>query len=252
MKYGMPSLLEFNTILENVEFAKENGLNFIELNMDLPYCQNIDTDTLDKYNFEFTMHLSEKLNLAELNNYLRKSYLDEAIRQINLGIKNKIRRYTIHIDSGIYFTLPDEKVYLNEKYIDIYKDNFDKSCKMLNNIAKDNNIYINFENTKIHDFTKEAINIINKYDNLGFTLDIGHNEKNGNKAFKEFLFTNKIRHVHMHDYDGKKDHLTIGTGIIDIDKYKNILINNYVVIEVKKKKELTDSINYLIKFKYFN
>ena len=250
MKYGMPCLLEFNTILENVELAKDNGLDFVELNMDLPYCQNI--NNISKYNFCFTMHLSEKLNLAELNNHLRKSYLDEAIRQINLGIKNEIKRYSIHIDSGIYFTLPEGKVYLNEKYIDIYKDNFDKSCKLLNKIANNHNIYINFENTKIHNFTKEAINIIKKYDNLGFTLDIGHNEKNENKAYPLFLKTNKIRHIHLHDYDGKKDHLTIGKGTINISKYKNVLNNNYVVIEVKKKKELIDSINYLIKFKYFN
>ena len=41
MKYGMPTLVEFDSILENVKFAKENNLDFIELNMDLPYCFNI-------------------------------------------------------------------------------------------------------------------------------------------------------------------------------------------------------------------
>ena len=162
MKYGMPSLVEFNTIEENILFAKKNSLSFIELNMDLPYCQK--NLNLSKYNFDFTMHLSEELNVAELNNNLCKAYLKESIRQIRLGIKNGIKRYTIHLDSGVYFTLPNRKFYLNEKYIDIYQKNLENSCKILNDLAKNNNIMINFENTKIHDFTNLAIKIIMKYD----------------------------------------------------------------------------------------
>jgi sugar phosphate isomerase/epimerase len=240
MKWGMPSLVEFNSIEENVSFAKANNLSFVELNMDLPYCQN--KLCLSKYNFDFTMHLSEELNVAELNDNLRKAYLKEAIRQINIGIKNGIRRYTIHLDSGVYFTLPNEKYYLNEKYCDIYQNNFNNSCKVLNDLAKDNNIMINFENTKIHNFIYSAIDIINQYEYLGFTLDIGHNEKNDNKAYSLFKKSNKIRHIHMHDYDGKNDHLAIGDGIIDFTKYKNEIKNNYVVIEVKEKNQLISSI----------
>ena len=240
MKLGMPSLIEFNSIKENVSFAKENNLSFIELNMDLPYCQK--DLNLKNFNFDFTMHLSEELNVSELNNYLRKSYLKECIRQIKLGIKNNIKLYTIHIDSGVYFTLPCGKLFLNEKYKSIYQENFNDSCKILNDIAKNNNIMINFENTKIHSFTPLAINIINKYEYLGFTLDIGHNEKDDNKAYNLFKKSNKIRHIHMHDYDGKSDHLAIGDGTIDFIKYKNELGKNFVVVEIKEKKQLISSI----------
>ncbi len=208
--------------------------------MDLPYCQK--KINLCKYNFDFTMHLSEELNVAELNNYLRKAYLKESIRQIRLGIKNGIKRYTIHIDSGVYFTLPDEKIYLNEKYIDIYQKNLEDSCNILNDLAKSNNIMINFENTKIHDFTSLAFETIMKYDYLGFTLDIGHNEKNDNKAYKLFKNSGKIHHIHMHDFDGKSDHLAIGAGTIDFTKYKNEIKNNYIVIEVKAKEQLISSV----------
>lgn len=240
MIYGMPSLIEFNSIEENVLFAKANNLDFIELNMDLPYCQNL--SNLGKYHFNFTMHLSEELNVGELNNYLCQAYLKEAIRQINLGIKNGIIRYTIHLDSGVYFTLPSEKIFLNEKYQSIYEKNFEDSCKVLNDLAKENNIMINFENTKIHSFTHLAIEIINKFEYLGFTLDIGHNEKNENKAYPLFKESNKIRHIHMHDFDGKSDHLAIGDGFIDFSKYKNELTKNYIVVEVKDAKQLTASI----------
>jgi len=245
MKYGMPTLVTFDNIDENVIFAENNNLDFIELNMDLPYCQDISDGKLKKYDIEFTMHISEEINVGELNESLRTSYLNEAIRQIELGIKNDVKKFNLHIDSGVYFTLPDKKFFLNEKFIDTYIYQLNESCKVLNEFAKDNNISINFENTKIHEFTNNAIQIINQYKYLGYTLDIGHNEKNGNKAYPKFLESNKIRHIHLHDYDGKTDHLTIGKGVIDLEKYKEVLENNYIVIEIKVEDELTNSINYL-------
>lgn len=245
MIYGMPSLVEFNSILENVNFAKKNDLKFIELNMDLPYCQNIKDSELLRYDMEFTMHISEKINVAELNDNLRKLYLKEAIRQIKLGISNNIKKYNIHIDSGVYFTMPNGKFFLNEKYQNIYETNLNKSCRILNDIAKEYNVKINFENTKIQKFTGAAIKIINNYENLGFTLDVGHNEKNKNKAFPLLNETNKIRHIHLHDFDGNNDHLTVGKGIIDFTKYSNVLKDNYIVIEVKQATELEESIEYL-------
>lgn len=245
MKYGMPTLVEFNSILENYKFAKKHNLDFIELNMDLPYCQNLKKDSLSKFDIEFTMHVSETIDIASLNDHIRKNNLKEAIRQIKIGINNDIKKFTLHINSGVYFTLPDGKFFLNEKYNDIYVKNLAKSCQVLNKFAKDNNIEINFENTNIHSFTKEAINIIFKYEYLGFTLDIGHNEKNSGKAFPLLNVTNKIKHIHLHDYDGKKDHLPIGSGIIDFSKYIDNLKVNYVVIEIKQTNELIESINYI-------
>ena len=67
------------------------------------------------------MHVSEEVNVADLNPKLRLHYLNEAVRQIKLGIQNHIKKFNIHIDSGVYFTLPDGKFFLNEKYIEIYK-----------------------------------------------------------------------------------------------------------------------------------
>lgn len=144
MKFGMPTLVTFNSIEENVKFAKANNLDFIELNMDLPYCLDIQNQKLGKYDIEFTMHISENINVSELNDFLRESYLNEAVRQIKLGIKNNIKKFNLHIDSGVYFTLPDKKFFLNEKYENIYASHLNESCKVLNKLAKANNISINF------------------------------------------------------------------------------------------------------------
>ena len=246
MTIGMPTLVEFDTILENVEFAKKNHLDFIELNMDLPYCQAM--DHLSDYSILFTMHLSEEIHIADLNERLRKAYLEEAIREITLGIKNGIKRYTIHFDSGVYFTLPEGKTFLNEKYLVLYQSHFEDSCRKLEKLAEENDLMINFENTKIHSFIQSAVDIVHKYPHLGFTLDIGHNEKDGDQAYPLFYQTGKIRHIHMHDTDGKKDHLAIGPGNVDFTKYKDLFQDNYVVLEVKKSEDLQLSVQNIKEF----
>jgi hypothetical protein len=39
MQYGMPTLIEYKSLKENVELCRALGLDFIELNMNLPQYQ---------------------------------------------------------------------------------------------------------------------------------------------------------------------------------------------------------------------
>ena len=115
MKFGMPTLIEFNSIEENIELAKALNLDFIELNLDLPYCNLPGTELLDlsnKYNIEFTAHLSEKLDVAELDNDLRLAYLNKIEKIIRWGTSNNITKYNLHLDPGIHFSLPDKKIFI--------------------------------------------------------------------------------------------------------------------------------------------
>ena len=77
MKFGMPAMIEYTSIEENIKLAKKLNLSFVELNLDLPYCVlNNKLRTLaKKYNIEFTVHLSEKLDVGELDNDIREAYL---------------------------------------------------------------------------------------------------------------------------------------------------------------------------------
>ena len=65
--FGMPTLIELNSIKENVELCKELNLNFIELNMNMPYC------TILGYN-ENDTSVKVELNdfISELNEYQKK------------------------------------------------------------------------------------------------------------------------------------------------------------------------------------
>lgn len=53
-----------------------------------------------------------------------------------------------------------------------------------------------------------------------------------------------IRHMHIHDFDGKKEHKELDSGLIDVEKYLNFCKskNIYAVIEIKKMQELVNSI----------
>ena len=112
----MPILVELHSLEENVKLAQELNLDFIELNLDIPYCflESLDTTLLDSN--AFTIHLSEKIDVGELNDSLRKFYLNEIERIISFGTKHHILKYNIHLDPGIHFSLPDKKIFIYEEY----------------------------------------------------------------------------------------------------------------------------------------
>lgn len=251
----MPILVELHSLEENIELCKNLNLDFIELNLDIPYCflENIDSKLLKENSF--TIHLSEKVDVGELNNSLRKFYLSEIEKIISIGTKHNIFKYNLHLDPGIHFSLPDRKVFIYQEYITDYLKAYENSCDVLSNIANKYNAIILFENVKIETYTLKAIEIISNYDNLFFTLDLGHNIRYENIAKEQFLkFDNKIRHIHLHDFNGSKDHQELFTGILNIKgelefcKSKNL----DVVIEVKREKELINSVNKLHQSSFIN
>ena len=244
----MPILVEFHSLAENIELCHELNLDFIELNLDIPYCfpENMDSKLLKENNF--TLHLSEKVDVGELNNSLREFYLNEIEKIISFGTKYNIFKYNLHLDPGIHFSLPDKKVFIYQEYLNDYLKAYKSSCDILSNIAKRYNAIILFENVKIETYTLKAIEIISSYDNLFFTLDLGHNIRYGNIAKEKFLkYDNKIKHIHLHDFNGLKDHQELFIGILNIKeeldfcKSKNL----DVLIEVKRKEELVNSVNKL-------
>lgn len=244
----MPILVEFHSLSENIDLCKKLNLDFIELNLDIPYCfiDRLDTNSLKNNNF--TIHLSEKFDVGELNNSLRNFYLNEIEKIISFGIKYNIFKYNLHLDPGIHFSLPDKKIFIYEEYIDDYLRAYEDSCNILSKIANKYNATILFENVKVESYTLKVIDIIAKYDNLFFTLDLGHNIRYGNLAKEKFMqYSDKIKHIHLHDFNGSKDHQELFTGLLNVKEELNFCKqhNLDVLIEVKRKEELINSVNKL-------
>lgn len=251
MKFGMPTLFEFNSIQENLEFCRKQGLDFLELNMDLPYClpENIDVEAVKKYNIEITVHLSEKLEIGEINEDTRVSALRIAKSQMEFFIKNlNVKKFNIHIDRGVYFNIDGKKNYIFEKFKTLYDRSVTKSMQELSEFAVRNNIEICFENVSVSNPVLDSFAKVKNYKGLYYTLDVGHDERNNNTMSQYFMQDEQmIHHMHLHDTDGNKDHFELGTGIIDKKKFLDMArrLGIYVVIEVKSSSALINSLNYL-------
>ena len=89
MQYGMPTLIENQTLAENILLCKELGLNFIELNMNFPEYQIDQLENWRTFYHEakengiyYTIHLDENLNIADFNPLVREAYLETTRRTI--------------------------------------------------------------------------------------------------------------------------------------------------------------------------
>lgn len=252
MKLGMSTLVEFDSLEENIELCERIGLNFIELNMDLPYCfpDRINWEKFNQCkNIELTVHLSETLEIGDINEEARKQQI-ALIKQQILIFKHKanIKKYNLHLNKGVYFTLPDKKLYIYEKYENDYLKSIENSFKELSEFAVEQSVSICFENVRTTPSILKAFKKIVKYPNLYYTLDVGHDMKNGGEAGKLFMENpSQIKHMHIHDFDGKTDHAELGIGKLDVKKYLDFCKDNniYAVIEVKREKELENSIYYI-------
>ena len=286
LQFGMPTLIELNSIRENVELCKELGLHFVELNMNMPYCtilgcsekNNSEVENIinelnnlrNEFGIYFTIHIDENFNFADFNSYVKDAYYQtmksviENAKKINCSILN------MHINHGIYFTLPAEKVFLFKKYNQNYMSDvleFSLMCKneIENNFESENKILpkIVIENTDgWKDFEKVAINKFLENSNFGLTLDIGHSESIGN-VDEEFILENKNKLFHFHIHDGTlpdektksygKNHLTLGTGKINLEERLNLAkeCNGRCVIETKTVDSLRKSVEWLKVNKYF-
>jgi sugar phosphate isomerase/epimerase len=224
IRFGMPTMLELKGLDEHVSLCKELGLDFIELNMSLPEYnpERLDAEEVNeitkKTGIEFTLHLPDELDMASFNEPIRKGNIELFNQAILWARKAGIKIINIHLKKGTHVTLPDRKVQLYERYLEEYLTNIYNSFKPIMQSAHKNKIIICIENAdNFHlTFIKAALERIIP---LGacITWDVGHNALSGNKE-KPMLkkYENRIRHIHLHDYDGKLDHQALFTGTAEV------------------------------------
>ena len=255
MFWGIPTLIENNSIDESINLCKELGFNFIELNMNLPQYQleNIDVDKLNKLqkenNIFFTIHLDENLNVSDFNNYVADAYLKTVLETIEIAKLLDVKIINMHLSKGVYFTLPDKKVYLFEQYRENYLQSITSFRNIIEKKLKNTDIKICIENTNGYtDFQIEAIDILLQSSVFALTFDIGHSHCVDN-IDEKFIINreNNLIHLHLHDAQDKKDHMTLGTGNVNVEKYIELAKkhNCTVVLETKTVEALKKSVEWL-------
>lgn len=256
MDFGMPTLIELNNLEDCAVLCNELGLQFIELNMNLPQYQlnEIDTDKFlkiaDKYGIYYTIHLDENLNVSDFNSDVANAYTKTVLETINLAKILGVPVLNMHLSDGVYFTLPDNKVFLFNEYKEHYLKSIKNFIKACETAIKDSSIKISLENTNgFKDFHIEALELFMKSPVFSLTFDIGHDYCIGQKDERIILnYGEKLCHMHIHDANSNgKNHLTLGTGEIDLRKYLSMARNNNcrVVLETKTIDALKKSVDWL-------
>ncbi len=149
------------------------------------------------------------------------------------------------------FTLPERKVHLFSEYKEQYLKSIVDFRNMCENAIGDADMKICIENCDgYEDFQKEAIELLLESNIFALTFDVGHNHGIGGTD-EDFIMKHKDRlcHIHLHDAQGRKNHLALGTGEMDIEKYINLAKeqNCRVVLETKTIDGLKQSVEWLNK-----
>lgn len=269
MQFGMPTLIENRTLADNIKLCRALGLNFIELNMNFPEYQ-IDKlecwenfyDAAAKTELYYTIHLDENLNIADFNPLIRDAYLETVCKTIEVAkhfvpLKNaygdSIQPLTInmHMNHGIYITLPEQKVQMYDRDFDIYMEYFKTFREKCEQCIGEDDIKIVIENTDgFRSYEKKAIEYLLESPQFGLTWDIGHS-----KATKEldvpFLLEHEAAIQHFHIHDGSenppRNHLALGDGEIDLRNRLNLAgkCNARCVLETKTIESLRQSVDWL-------
>jgi len=263
MKLGMPTLIELETLEENVALCAKLGLDFVEINMNLP---NYQTDVMKaedlnmlqkKYNKFFTFHLPEDIDIAHFNQKVRKAHLDTVLETIELAKAINSPLINMHMNLGIYFTLPNQRVFLYEKYRDDYMAAIGYFAELIDEQLRETAIQLLIENTGIYDRTyiTDAIDLMLEVESVALTWDIGHDYV-ADYVDKSFIENRAIRlkHLHIHDAQDQKNHLKLYDGDIDLGYYLHLVgeMNITAVIETKTIEALEASVLELKQRGYMN
>lgn len=278
MQFGMPTLIENHTLEDNICLCKELNLQFLELNMNFPEYQIHKLEhteefyrAADEAKLYYTIHLDENLNIADFNMLVTHAYLEtvkgtiEAAKKLiplrdKYGEKNQPLVVNMHMNHGIYITLPDRKVQMYDRDFDVYLDSFIKFRTLCEEWIGDSDIVVSIENTDgFREYEKRAIEYLLESPKFALTWDIGHSKAAGETDVPFIMeHSDKLKHFHIHDGFAESDkqkarnHLALGDGEINIRERLSMADdrNARCVLETKTITALKKSVEYL-KTTYF-
>lgn len=224
MDFGMPFLLEMDTIEDCCALARELGLSFVELNANFPPClpERLDPAALHrlmgKYGVYFTLHMEEECDPFSFNSAVRQAWMNSARRVLSLAAALHMPTVNMHFPRGVYVTLPERKAFMYAQYeAELYQGLADFRA-MCEEMLDGTSVRIGIENTSgWQPHEQRAIEFLLASPTFGLTLDIGHCHGAGN-ADEPFFRRHSERLIHMHGHDAldRRDHLALGDGEIDL------------------------------------
>lgn len=255
--YGMPTLIETATIADCARLCGALGLSFIEINMNLPQYQpeQLNLSLLRalsaQYGIYFTIHLDENLNISDFNPRVARAYTETVTETIAVAKALHIPVLNMHLSRGVYFTLPDRRVYLFAENETQYLQSIRTFRELATELIGDSGIKLCVENSDGYtDFQIKALDLLLESPVFMLTFDIGHNHcTDGNDETIIMNRSNRLQHMHIHDAvkQTKKNHLPLGDGELDLQYYLNLAEAQHcrAVIETKTIAGLKQSVEWL-------
>ena len=256
MKFGMPALIELDTVEQTVALCGELGLDFVELNTNFPQQQVhlMDSTALgelaEKYGIFYTIHLNDEMPVADFNPLVADGYRKAVLETIEFAKKTGIKVLNMHISEGAHFTTPGRIIYFYEAYREDYLRGIADFRDACEKAIGSSGIHICMENSKAYfDFQKEALDVLLESPAFALTLDIGHNHCSG-YADESWIRerSSRLMHMHMHDAKGtRQDHQPLGQGEMDIPGYLALAEETgcTVLLEVKTVEGLRSSVRWI-------
>ena len=251
--FGMPALIEVPGLHELVDLCQELELSFIELNMNLPEnCpEELDPgevrDVAGCCGIELTLHSPDELDLGSLHPTVREGHLEVIREALGWSAQAGIKVLNMHLSPGIYFTLPDRRVWIYERYEDQFTTNLWAAYRDLLPLARASGVEVCTENVNNFSlpFVARAIDELCCLDGFNLTWDVGHDARSGFVERETLLrHRGRVRHMHLHDYNGASDHQVPGTGMVDIPAMLDFAEKNdiRVLLETKTPASLRASV----------
>lgn len=273
MQFGMPTLIENHSLEENICLCRKWNLQFLELNMNFPEYQIHKLEHTEEFyraaeeaGLYYTIHLDENLNIADFNTLVADAYLETVRRTIEVakrllplrdkhGDKSQPFVINMHMNHGIYITLPDRKVQMYDRDFEVYMNSFARFRKLCEEWIGGWDIVVSIENTDgFRGYEKRAMEYLLESPGFGLTWDIGHSKAVGETDVPFIMeHSNQLRHFHIHDGIAQtknrkgSNHLALGDGEIDIRERLALAdsVNARCVLETKTISALQKSVEYL-------
>jgi len=225
LHFGMPTLIETESIEACAGLCSQLGLGFIELNMNLPEYQEHMLSVPDlkslagEYGIGYTIHLDENFNPCDFNPEISSAYIRTAVKTIAKAGMLGAPLVNMHLSMGVYFTLPDQRVYLFDRCRDNYLSGMTAFRDTCGPRALNAGVTICVENSDGYTgFQLEALDLLLEHPAFALTYDVGHDHAIGGSDRGHILSRgSRLRHMHLHDAAGRKNHMVLGTGDMDID-----------------------------------
>lgn len=260
MKFGMPALVECKDVYDCIEVAKENKLDFVEINMSFPQYlpESFDMEklrtALNESGVFLTIHADEQMNPFDFNKEVSQCYFGVMRKCIRFALELNISVINMHLLRGVYVTLPGKVILLTDVYFEQYLTRVREFIAMCEEEIGNSPLKICIENVDSNPFTESQLKVMPLFMQspvFALTLDTGHEMCLNMADTPVFMkYPDKLCHMHLHDCDGKKPHLALGDGILDVEGKISAFSGSTCLVEVKTIAGLQKSSKYLLEKGY--